>query len=249
MASFFRSGNPALSDNVIENNRLTGQENLMTISGSVNKTFILFGLLLCTAIFSWYVSGHYPQYSQLLWAGGAMAGFITAMITIFKKQWAAITAPIYALFEGLFLGAISFFFNAMYPGIVVNAIALTIGVLFIMLFLYKTGVIKVTKGFMIGLLAATGSIALLYIVNFILSLTGLGSIGFIHDAGPIGIGFSAVVVIIAALNLVWDFHFFERGEQAGLPKYMEWYAAFGIMITLVWLYIEILRLLSKLKRR
>ena len=179
---------------------------------------------------------------------GAIGGFIVAMITIFKQTWSPITAPIYAALEGLFLGGISAFFNAQFPGIVLNAVTLTFGTTFALLFVYRSGWIKVTNKFRLGVVAATGGIAIAYLLSFILSLFGV-NIGFMHSSGPLGIIISLVVIVVASLNLILDFDFIERGAQQGAPKYMEWYGAFGLMVTLVWLYIEFLRLLSKIGSR
>jgi uncharacterized YccA/Bax inhibitor family protein len=159
-----------------------------------------------------------------------------------------VTAPIYAVLEGLFLGGISAIFEMSYPGIVIQAVALTFGTLFCLLAAYKSRLIKVTENFKLGIVAATGAICLIYLVSIIMGFFG-ASIPMIHSSGPLGIGFSLFVVTIAALNLVLDFDFIERGSEMGAPKYMEWYGAFGLVVTLVWLYIEILRLLSKLRRR
>lgn len=241
-----RSGNPTLSAKTFTGTVATGEET-MTISGTVNKTIILLLFLLAPAVFTW---GQFFQGANIMpyvW-GGSIGGFIVAMITVFNKQWSGITAPIYATLEGLFLGAISSYFEAMFPGIVIQATALTFGTLFCLLVAYKSGMIKVTENFKLGIIAATGAIALIYFATFILGFFGI-PIPFIHDSGPIGIGFSLVVVVIAALNLVLDFDFIEAGTEQGAPKYMEWYGAFGLMVTLIWLYIEFLRLLSKLRSR
>jgi uncharacterized YccA/Bax inhibitor family protein len=177
---------------------------------------------------------------------GLIGGLIVALVTVFKKEWAPVTTPLYAAFEGVLLGAISLVFNQRYPGIVFNAVALTFGVLAALLLAYRSGVVRPTENMKLGIAAATGGIALVYLVSM-----GLGFFGktmpYIHDSGPIGIGFSVVVVGIAALNLVLDFDFIERGAEVGAPKYMEWYGAFGLLVTLVWLYLEILRLLAKLQ--
>jgi len=170
------------------------------------------------------------------------------LITIFNKKWSAITAPLYALLEGFFLGGISAIAEYHFPGMVMQAVALTFGVLFAMLFLYRSGIVKVTQKFKAGVMAATGGIALVYFISFIFSLFG-GSIPMIHQGGMIGIGFSLFVIIIAALNLVLDFNNIEQGVNARAPKFMEWYGAFGLMVTLIWLYLEILRLLMKLSSR
>jgi len=170
------------------------------------------------------------------------------MVTIFKKEWAGITAPIYALVEGVFLGIISALFEQKYPGIVTQAVMLTFGTLFCLLLAYKSKLIKVTQNFRLGVIAATGAVALFYFLSLILGFFGI-HIPFIHQSGPLGIGFSLVVVVIASLNLVLDFDFIEQGAQMGAPRYMEWYGAFGLLVTLIWLYLEILRLLAKLNSR
>ena len=180
--------------------------------------------------------------------GGAVGGFVAALITCFKKSWSPVTAPLYAALEGLFLGGISALYNQRFHSLPLQAVILTLCTLCALLLAYRSGLIRATENFKLGLFAATGGIALVYLVGFVMSFFGK-SIPYIHDSGMIGIGFSAVVVVIAALNLVMDFDFIERGAENGAPKYMEWYAAFGLMVTLVWLYLEILRLLSKLSSR
>jgi len=179
---------------------------------------------------------------------GFILGLIMAFITCFKPAWSPTTAPIYCLFEGLFLGGFSAFINAAYPGIPLLAVSLTFGILFSLLMAYKSGWIQATENFKLGVVAATGGIFLVYLVSFILSFFG-GGIPFIHSSGLIGIIFSFFVVGIASLNLVLDFDFIEQGSEDGAPRYMEWYAAFGLMVTLIWLYIEIVRLLVKLRSR
>ncbi len=251
-----RTANPALNGQVFQQSRgLAAGAGKMTISGTVNRTFILLVIALVTAYYSWdasvsslsWDSQASFQPSPLLWVG-ALGGFIVAMVTIFKKTWAPYTAPLYAALEGLFLGAISAGFEISYPGIVMQAIMGTFGTLFALLAIYRSGLIRVTENFKLGIAAATGGIMIIYLVQFAMSFFGK-SIPFINQGGAIGIGFSVVVVAIAALNLVLDFDFIENGEKAGAPKFMEWYAAFGLMVTLVWLYLEILRLLSKLRER
>jgi uncharacterized YccA/Bax inhibitor family protein len=190
-----------------------------------------------------------PEAAMPWMLGGLIGGFVVALITIFKQQWASITAPLYALLEGLALGGISAFFERSYPGIAVQAVGLTFGTLFVMLLAYKTGVIRATQGFKMGVIAATGGIALLYLVEMVLGGFFHMQVPAINGSGAIGIGFSVFVVIIAALNLVLDFDMIESAVSAGAPKYMEWYGAFGMMVTLVWLYLEMLRLLSKARRR
>lgn len=238
------SGNPTLSEKTFQNVDQTtaSQQGAMTVSGTINKTIMLFLILLVGASISWY------QPSQLFIWGGAIGGFIVAMVTIFKKQWAPFTAPVYAGLEGLFLGAISVMYEAAYSGIVYNAILLTLGVFAAMLLAYRSGLIEVTKKFRTGVVAATGGIFLVYLASIVLSFFGI-EVSLIHGTGLMGIGFSLIIVGVAALNLVLDFDMIEKGAQANAPKYFEWYTSFGLMITLVWLYIEILRLLSKLQRR
>jgi uncharacterized YccA/Bax inhibitor family protein len=179
---------------------------------------------------------------------GVFGGFIVAIITTFKKEWSPVTAPIYALLEGLVLGGISAMLDLRYPGIAMQAVGLTFGTLFVLLVAYRSGLIPVTQKLRMGIVAATGGICLLYLAEMLLGLFGI-QFTSINGNGLIGIGFSLFVVAIAALNLVLDFDFIEQGVKAGAPKYMEWYGAFGIIVTLVWLYLEILRLLSKLNRR
>ncbi len=246
-----RTGNPTLTSKTFTDyKRVLSSEDTMSIQGTINKSFILLFLLLITAVFTWnqFFINQDPGAIVPYITGGAIAGFIMALITIFKKTWAPVTAPIYALLEGLFIGGISAYMESIYPGIVIQAIGLTFGTLFALLFAYKSRLIKVTENFKLGVVAATGGIFMIYLVTFILSFFGI-SMPYIHESGIIGIGFSLFVVIIAALNLVLDFDFIESGADQGAPKYMEWYAAFGLIVTLIWLYIEILRLLSKLQSR
>ena len=243
-----RTSNPALNDKVFDLGRSTGD--VMTINGTVNRTGILICLLMFTAIFSWDRAYSAVNPGELYpWLiGSGIAGFVVALITVFKKTAAPITAPIYAAIEGILLGMLSAFYEMQFPGLVFQAILLTFGTLFALLMAYRSGVIKATENFKLGVFAATGGIGLIYLTTFILSFFGL-SIPYIHGSGTIGILFSLFVVVIAALNLVLDFDFIERGAERGAPKYMEWYAAFGLLVTLIWLYIEMLRLLSKLRSR
>jgi uncharacterized YccA/Bax inhibitor family protein len=239
----FRSGNPTLSEKVFQqSDRAVPSGERMTITGTVNKIGILFLLLLIGASVSWYVP------SPLFMWGGAIGGFIVAIVTVFKKEWSPITAPIYAVLEGLFLGAISLMYANMYNGIVFNAVALTLGIFAAMLVTYRSGLIEVTQKFRMGIIAATGGIFLVYLATIVLGFFGI-NVSLVTGSGWMGIGFSLFVVVIAALNLVLDFDLIDKGAEAGAPKYFEWYTAFGLIITLVWLYIEVLRLLSKLQRR
>ena len=247
---FGRSGNPALSDSTFRSEgRAVGQT--MTLQGTVNKTGILLGILVLTAVYTWnlfFQTGN-PAAVMPIATGGAIGGFILAMITIFKKAWSPFTAPIYAALEGLFLGGISAIFEYQYPGIVIQATGLTLGTLASLLVLYKLGIIKPTENFRLMIVSATMGIAVLYLISMIMNMFGSSGIGFIHSNGLFGIGFSLFVVAIAALNLVLDFDFIEQGSEMGAPKYMEWFGAFSLMVTLIWLYLEMLRLLAKLRSR
>lgn len=210
-------------------------------------------LLVCaiaTAAWTWhlFLQSHDAADVVPLMGLGLVGGFICAIVTVFKKEWSPVTAPLYALLEGLALGGFSAIFEMRYPGIGIQAVGLTFGTLFALLVVYRSGMIRVTQKFRLGVFAATGGIALFYILEMVLGFFGV-QFTSINGSGAIGIGFSLIVVGIAALNLVLDFDFIEQGVQHGAPRYMEWYGAFGIMVTLVWLYIEILRLLSKMRSR
>lgn len=237
-----RSGNPVLGAQTFQSPARTGEQ--MTISGAVNKTAISLVLLVGAGYFTFNAGGMVFLFPALIGA------FIVSLITVFKKEWSPITVPIYAVLEGAALGGISFVFNTQYDGIVSTAILLTLSILVALLMAYQSGWIKPTENFKLGLFAATGGIFLLYMVNFVMSFFGSGlGVLSINNSSPLSIGISVVIVIIAALNLVLDFDFIEEGAERGAPKYMEWYAAFGLMVTLVWLYLEILRLLAKLNSR
>tara|TARA_B100001093_G_scaffold20279_1_gene18186 strand:- start:85 stop:822 length:738 start_codon:yes stop_codon:yes gene_type:complete len=237
-----RSGNPVLSKSTFINTGSISEK--MTINGTVNKTAISLLLLIGTG----YIT--FTSINPLILIGCGIGGFIVAIITFFKKEWAPITVPVYAILEGGALGGISYMYNSLYDGIVTNAIFLTIGILLSLLTAYRSGYIKPTENFKLGIFAATGGIAIVYLINFVMGFFG-SSMGImqIDNASPMSIGFSVVVVIIAALNLVLDFDFIEEGAEKGAPKYMEWYGAFGLLVTLIWLYLEILRLLAKLNSR
>jgi len=242
-----RSSNPVFNSNTFSRPIGVGYGEAMTVNGTIHRTGILLLLSLVAALFTW------NQVSQGENVGGyvmigVIGGFIMALVTSFKAQWAGVTAPIYAILEGLFLGGASAMINMAYPGIAIQAVALTFGTCFCMLLAYRSGLIRATEKFKLGVMAATGGIALFYLVMMILGFFHV-QIPLIFGSSPIGIAFSLVVVVIAALNLVLDFDFIEQGAMRGAPKYMEWYGAFGLMVTLVWLYLEILRLLSKLRDR
>ncbi|MDA9325556.1 Bax inhibitor-1/YccA family protein [Flavobacteriales bacterium] len=240
-----RSGNPALSKKTFEN-LISSRNGVMTLDGAINKTAISMGILLLAAYYTY--SNAIIDYVII----GFVGGFIVALITIFKKEWSATTVPIYALLEGLALGGISkIYADAFEPGIVPQAIMLTLGILFALLFAYKSKIIKATENFKLGLFAATAGIGIVYLISFLMSMFGSGGLPVMNPANSsmLSIGFSLFVVIIASLNLVMDFDFIETGAANGAPKYMEWYGAFGLMVTLIWLYLEILRLLAKLSSR
>ena len=222
----------------------------MTIEGTINRTGILLLCVLATAVFTWnqFFTTRDPAVVMPYVLIGAFGGFIMAMVTIFKKEWSGVTAPIYGLLEGLFLGGISATLELRYPGIAIQAVALTFGTCLCLLLAYRSGLIRASQKFTLGIVAATGGIALIYLVSMVIGFFGI-QIPYIFGNGPIGILFSLAVVVIAALNLILDFNFIEQGARQGAPKYMEWYAAFGLMVTLIWLYIEILRLLTKLRDR
>ncbi|MCD6597097.1 MAG: Bax inhibitor-1/YccA family protein [Bacteroidales bacterium] len=251
-----RSSNPALSDKIFRNVPVSTGGDVMTLSGTMNKTLLSFMLLLLGAVFTW--SKFFNNIDEATGAaavmpyliGGGIGGFILALVTIFKKEWSAYTVPVYAVLEGLMLGALSAIVEAQFKdqGLVLRAVALTFGTFFTMLFLYKSRIIKVTERFRMGVFAATGGIAIVYLLGFIMGLFGV-RLDFLYGNSLMSIGISLFVVVIAALNLVLDFDFIEKGSESNLPKYMEWYGSFGLLVTLVWLYLEILRLLSKISSR
>jgi len=240
-----KSGNPALSKKTFENLRTTS-DGVMTLDGAVNKTAISMGILLLAAYYTY--SNAIMDYILI----GFIGGFIVAIVTIFKKEWSPTTVPIYAVLEGLALGGVSkMYADAFEPGIVPQAIMLTLGILFALLFAYKSKIIQATENFKLGVFAATAGIGIVYLVSFLMSLFGGGGLPVMDptNASMLSIGFSLFVVVIASLNLVMDFDFIEQGAANGAPKYMEWYGAFGLLVTLIWLYLEILRLLAKLSSR
>ena len=235
---FGRSGNPAFSKGFGINESISGE--VMTLDGTVNKTGILLTLCVGGAYFGWNSPG--------LVIPSILIGLVIAIFTIFRPKNSPYTAPAYAAIEGIALGGITMIFETQYPGIGIQAIGLTFGILASLLFCYKSGIIKPTENFRLMIFAGTMGILILYLVSFIMSFFG-NSIGFIHSNGLFGIGFSLFVVAIAALNLVLDFDFIEEGAEKGMPKYLEWYGAFSLMVTLIWLYLEILRLLAKIRSR
>jgi len=242
---FGKSSNPAISLKRFDKAAWAQTDSgTMTVSGTVNKTGILLLVTLLTASFTWRLALNGGN--VLPWMiGGFIGGFVFALITIFSPKSAKFTAPIYAALEGLALGGVSALFSATLDGVVLKAVFLTFGILFMMLFTYKTGIIKATDKFKRGVIAAGGAVMLIYLVNFILSLFGI-NMPFLHDGSTISIIISLVIIVIAALFLILDFDAIEKGAQMGAPKYMEWYSAFGLMLTLVWLYLEILQLVAML---
>src|SRR3984885_12461340 len=247
--ALMKTSNPALNVNSCRVDQAVSGE-AMTLTGTINKTGVLLICVVATAAWSWSRFFHDPTSDAVspLLGIGLVGGFVVAMVTIFKKEWSPITAPLYALLEGLALGGISAMFERRYHGIAIQAVGLTFGTLFVLLMAYQSGVIRVTEKFKLGVVAATGGIAVFYLAQFFLGFFCF-HFAALNGSGLLGIGFSVVVVIVAALNLVLDFDFIESGVSAGAPKYMEWYGAFGLIVTLIWLYFEILRLLSKLRSR
>jgi uncharacterized YccA/Bax inhibitor family protein len=244
-----RTANPALNAGTFEGLDAAAADSRMTLQGTVTKTGILLLGVLLTAGFTWtmyYQNGIQAVYPWVM--GGWVGGIVVAIGTVFRKEWAPFSAPVYALLQGLMLGGLSAMFEQWYPGIVPQAVGLTFGTLGTLLLVYTSRLIKPSENFKLGIASATGAIMLFYVVSIALSFFGV-RVPLIHEATWLGIGFSIFVVIIAALNLVLDFDFIESGVERGAPKYMEWYASFGLLVTLVWLYIEILRLLAKLRAK
>lgn len=251
-----KSSNPALNNKIFEREQVYGQQT-MTLNGTIAKTGLMLLLVIAGAVFTWTkfynafgfhdVEGAMSVVMPWILTGG-IGAFVVAIVTAFRPKSAAFTAPVYAVLEGVFLGAISAMFEVSYGGIVMRAVLLTMAVFAMMLMLYRTGTIRVTSRFRKIIIAATGAIALVYIGSFIASLLG-AQVGFLYGNSMLSIGISLVVVVVAALNLTLDFDFIDRASQSGAPKYMEWYGAFGLMVTLVWLYLELLRLLAKASSR
>ena len=252
--SLFKSGNPALAekrfrDTVLDD--VVTYENAMTVRGTLQKFGFLMIMVLGTALYSWkeFASGGNTMPLILV---GAFGGLIIAIILTFKKEWSPFLAPAYALLEGLFIGAISAYYNYVFaakaPFIIMNAVGLTLACAVAMYLLYSFKIIQATQKFKAIVMTATAGIGIFYLLTWVLSFFGV-SLPFLHEGSLMGIGFSLFVVAIAALNLILDFDMIEQGAALGAPKYMEWYGAFGLLVTIVWLYLEILRLLSKLSSR
>jgi uncharacterized YccA/Bax inhibitor family protein len=246
-----KTSNPTFNSSVYRGQGMSAAYGeTMTVEGTIHRTGILLICVLAAALYTWsrFLATRDPATVGLPMAIGIFGGLAMALVTCFKKEWSPVTAPIYALLEGLFLGGVSAMLDVRYPGIAIQSVGLTFGVCFCMLAAYRSGLIRATRRFTLGVVAATGGICLFCFVTMLLGFFGVGVPG-IFGGGPVGVLFSLFVVVIAALNLILDFNFIEQGVEQGAPKYMEWYGAFGLMVTLVWLYLEILRLLSKLRGR
>ncbi len=253
--ALFKSGNPALSEKRFQDTVLTDiitHENAMTVKGTLNKFGFLFLMVLGTSFYSWKEYAEGGNVVPMMWAG-AIGGLVVAIVITFKREWSPFLAPLYALLEGLFIGAISAMYNFAFaekaPNIIINAVGLTFGVAIAMYLLYSFRIIKATEKFKSVIITATAGIAIFYVIVMVLRMFGFDNMPFLHEGSLLGIGFSLFVVTIAALNLILDFDMIEKGSEMGAPKFMEWYGAFGLMVTIVWLYIEILRLLSKISSR
>ena len=250
--SLFKSGNPTLSENKFRDTVIAStvsHGDSMTINGTLQKFGFMLLMLVGTAFYSWKEVIGSGENVMIMIGGGAIGGLVVALILAFKREWSPYLAPLYALLEGLFIGAISAMFNELYNGIVLNAVGLTFGVGVAMYLLYSLRIIRATEKFKAVVFTATAGIAMFYLLVWVMSLFGYNNLQFLHEGSTFGIVFSLVVVVIAALNLILDFDMIEQGAAMGAPKYMEWYGAFGLMVTFVWLYLEILRLLSKLNSR
>lgn len=253
--ALFKSGNPTLAENRFKNtvlDQVVSPENVMTVKGTLQKFGFLFLMVMGTAFYAWKEYAEGGSNVQTFIYVGAFGGLVVAIVMMFKKEWAPYLAPLYALLEGLFVGAISAYYNFAFadvaPGIVINAVGLTFGTAIAMYLLYSFKIIKATEKFKSIIITATAGIAIFYLIAIVLGFFGI-QIPFLHEGSALGIGFSVFVVALAALNLILDFDMIERGVELGAPKYMEWYGAFGLLVTIVWLYLEILRLLSKMSKR
>jgi len=253
--AIFKSGNPALNEKTFQQSVVVDQSEVMTERGTLNKFFLLFLLVMGTASITWNAFSQGKDVTSWMWIG-VLGGLVTAIVLMFKPMWANILAPVYALFEGAFIGGISAVYDFAFKGaatgasggIIMQAVGLTFAVIIAMFALYRFRIIKATETFKSVIITATMGIAIFYVLAFGLRMFGI-DMPLIHSSGTMGIVFSLVVVGIAALNLILDFDRIEQGAAMGAPKYMEWYGAFGLLVTIVWLYLEILRLLAKLNSR
>ncbi len=247
----FKTSNPVLKEDYFSGQGAYAGAigNTMTIQGTASKASVLLGIVFIAGMYTWdMVTSGASDRAMSLAMIGVIGGFIVAIITCFAKHYAMITAPIYAALQGLALGAISAMFNEKYSGIAIQAVVLTMSVFAVMLVAYKTGIIRPTQRFITGVVSATGAICLYYVISMVGGIFGF-QMPLIHSNGLFGIIFSVIIVVVASLNLILDFAFIEMGDRNGAPKYMEWYGAFSLVVTLVWLYLEILRLLAKINSR
>lgn len=248
--SILKSSNPTLQEKSFKDTIFEGMTtgNEMTVNGTLNKFGILMGLMILSTLYSWSLANRGEDMMPYLLVG-VFGGLGLALVMAFKKQWSNYLAPVYAILEGLFVGAISAMYNNAYPGLPMQAVALTLLVTLVMFLIYRYRIIKVTGRFRMVITIATAAIAIFYLVQWITFLAMGSPVGsFTNAATPLGIGFSILVVGLAAFNLLLNFDTIEKGVELKAAKYMEWYCAFGLLVTIVWLYLEILRLLSKLQR-
>ncbi len=247
----FKSSNPALSDKVFNQTYDISRDGMMTVRGVINKFGFIFLMMMASAAYTWHAFEQGQNVTGYLW-GGAIGGLVVAVIMSFKRTASPYLAPLYGLLEGLFVGALSatinYAFRESYPGIIMQAVVLTFGAAVAMFILYNFKIIKVTERFRSIVFTATAGIAIFYVIAMVLRMFTI-DIPFLHEGSMLGIGFSLVVIVVASLNLIMDFDMIERGAATGAPKYMEWFCAFGLLVTIIWLYIEILRLLSKISSR
>lgn len=238
--------NPTLSEKTFRTSAETAiSAEKMTVQGALNKTYILFGLMLLTAAFTWYQIIPMFQNLQVLWIGSVVGGFALSLFLSFNPKYAPTLAPVYAVIEGVFVASISYYYGTVYDGIVGQALLGTAVTFGVMLTLYKTRVVKVTERLKSMIVGATLAVMSYYLISFLIGMfTDIQM--FEWGNSWLSIGFSLFVIVLAAFNLLLDFDNIERGAEYGAPKYMEWYCGFGLLVTVVWLYFEILRLLSKL---
>lgn len=253
--ALFESSNPALSEKKFTSTVISDVldvENAMTVKGALQKFGFLLIMVLGTAFYSWKQFAEGGAVTGMMWTG-AIGGLVVALVITFKQEWSAYLAPVYALLQGLFLGAISAMYNEAFaeraPNLIVNAVGLTFGVAVAMYLLYSFKIIKATEKFKSIVITATVGIGIFYMIVMVLRMFGFNNMPFLHEGSTMGIVFSLIVTAVAALNLILDFDMIERGSEMGAPKYMEWYGAFGLLVTIVWLYLEILRLLSKISKK
>ncbi|HSC54180.1 MAG TPA: Bax inhibitor-1/YccA family protein [Phnomibacter sp.] len=250
--SLFKSSNPALGEKTFQGLSVAGSGGgIMTARGAMTKLGFMLLLLMAGAFFTWNAASKGQSVNGYMMLG-AIGGLVLALVIIFKKEWAQYLAPAYAILEGLFIGGISAMYNLAFaesmPNIITNAVGLTMGTAVAMFLLYNFRIIRATERFKSIIFTATAGIAIFYLIVLVLRMFGV-NVGFMHDSSMLGIGISLFVVAIAALNLILDFDMIEQGAAYGAPKYMEWFGAFGLLVTLVWLYLEILRLLSRFASR